>query len=156
MTDGILLAEMQRDRDLSRYDTLIIDEAHERSLNIDFILGYLQPAAAQASRSEGDHHLGDDRPRAVRRALRRRPGQPAPIVEVSGRTYPVEVRYRPIDPRGPEQDDRDQPRRSCDAVDELSASRPPGDILVFLCGEREIRDTADALSGKFAQNRGRP
>ena len=96
MTDGILLAELQRDRMLRRYDTLIIDEAHERSLNIDFILGYLTPAAAAAARPQGHRHVGDDRHRALRRALRRADGTPAPIVAVTGRTYPVEVRYRPF------------------------------------------------------------
>ena len=95
MTDGILLAELQRDRDLRRYDTIIIDEAHERSLNIDFILGYLAPAAAPPPRPQGDHHLGHHRPAALRRPLRPdRP--PVPVIEVSGRTYPVEVRYRPL------------------------------------------------------------
>ena len=93
MTDGILLAEIARDRDLRRYDTLIIDEAHERSLNIDFILGYLQAAAAAPPGPQGDHHLGDHRPGAVRR----RTSAARPIIEVSGRTYPVEVRYRPLD-----------------------------------------------------------
>src|SRR6266700_612091 len=122
MTDGILLNELARDRDLRRYDTLIIDEAHERSLNIDFILGYL------------------------RQLLPRRPDlkviiTSATIVEVSGRTYPVEVRYRPAD------EDADQGQAISDAIDELSAEGP-GDILVFLSGEREITDTADLLAGR--------
>jgi ATP-dependent helicase HrpA len=141
MTDGILLAELQHDRELLRYDTLIIDEAHERSLNIDFILGYLRQllprrpdlkiiiTSATIDPQRFSKHFGG-----------------APIVEVSGRTYPVEVRYRPvIDLDDPDADtDRDQIQAICDAVDELS-SEPPGDILVFLSGEREIRDTADAL-----------
>jgi ATP-dependent helicase HrpA len=173
MTDGILLAEIQRDRLLRRYDTLIIDEAHERSLNIDFILGYLgqllprRPdlkviiTSATIDPERFSRHFGG-----------------APIIEVSGRTYPVEVRYRPLvsevdDPeeaperapkpkrrrtpgaygqarRGGERagragaPDRDQIDAICDAVSELdSAGR--GDVLVFLSGEREIRDTADAL-----------
>ena len=108
MTDGILLAEMQRDRMLRQYDTLIIDEAHERSLNIDFILGYLQAAAAPPPRPEGDHHLGDHRPASGFAAALRRT---RPIVEVSGRTYPVEMRYRPGRRRSDEDDDarsRDQ------------------------------------------------
>jgi ATP-dependent RNA helicase HrpA len=136
MTDGILLAEIAQDRLLRRYDTLIIDEAHERSLNIDFILGYL------------------------RRLLPRRPDlkvvitsatidverfaqafDGAPVIEVSGRTYPVELRYRPAD------EDTDQVEAIGDAVDELCAEGP-GDILVFLSGEREIRDTADALASR--------
>ena len=94
MTDGMLLAEIGRDRDLRRYDTIIIDEAHERSLNIDFLLGYLRRLLAATTRPQGHHHLRHHRHRAVRRALRRR-GRRAPIIEVSGRTYPVEIRYRP-------------------------------------------------------------
>ena len=143
MTDGILLSEISSDRDLSRYDTLIIDEAHERSLNIDFILGYLKQllprrpdlkviiTSATIDPERFSAHFGD-----------------APIVEVSGRTYPVEVRYRPI--AGPDDrsaEDRDQIQAISDAIDELSAAGP-GDILVFLSGEREIRDTADALKGR--------
>ncbi|MEU4686807.1 ATP-dependent RNA helicase HrpA [Streptomyces xinghaiensis] len=156
MTDGILLAEIQTDRELRQYDTIIIDEAHERSLNIDFILGYLaqllpkrpdlkvvitsatidperfarhfRTPAPGGAEGDGD---GDD------------PGA-APIVEVSGRTYPVEVRYRPLLEEGSEESDRDQVTAICEAVDELQAEGP-GDILVFLSGEREIRDTADAL-----------
>jgi ATP-dependent helicase HrpA len=141
MTDGILLAELQSDRMLRQYDTLIIDEAHERSLNIDFILGYLKRllprrpdlkviiTSATIDPDRFSRHFDD-----------------APIVEVSGRTYPVEVRYRPIvDPDDPDADpDRDQTQAILDAVDELSAEGP-GDVLVFLSGEREIRDTADAL-----------
>jgi ATP-dependent helicase HrpA len=137
MTDGILLAEIQRDRLLRRYDTLIIDEAHERSLNIDFILGYLKQllprrpdlkvivTSATIDTERFSEHFGG-----------------APVVEVSGRTYPVELRYQPVgeDP----DDDRDQTQAICDAVVELGRE-DPGDVLVFLSGEREIRDTADAL-----------
>ena len=110
-----------------------------------------QAAAAEAARPQGDHHLGHDRPRAVRRALRRPARKPAPIIEVSGRTYPVEVRYRPLVELPDEEDEegeavvRDQTEAIVDAVRELSAEGP-GDILVFLPGEREIRDTADALA----------
>ncbi len=141
MTDGILLAEMQRDRQLRRYDTLIIDEAHERSLNIDFILGYLKRllpsrpdlkviiTSATIDPERFSRHFWD-----------------APVIEVSGRTYPVEVRYRPLaDPDRPGAEPRDQAQGICDAVAELRAEGP-GDILVFLSGEREIRDTADALA----------
>ncbi|WP_431043539.1 ATP-dependent RNA helicase HrpA [Streptomyces sp. P1-3] len=142
MTDGILLAEIQTDRELRQYDTIIIDEAHERSLNIDFILGYLAQllprrpdlkvviTSATIDPERFSRHFGD-----------------APIVEVSGRTYPVEVRYRPLLEEGGEDSDRDQITAICDAVDELQAEGP-GDILVFLSGEREIRDTADALNKK--------
>ncbi|MDG9702422.1 ATP-dependent RNA helicase HrpA [Streptomyces sp. DH37] len=140
MTDGILLAEIQTDRELRRYDTIIIDEAHERSLNIDFLLGYLAQllprrpdlkvviTSATIDPERFSRHFGD-----------------APIVEVSGRTYPVEVRYRPLLEEDGDNPDRDQVTAVCDAVDELQAEGP-GDILVFLSGEREIRDTADALN----------
>jgi ATP-dependent helicase HrpA len=141
MTDGILLAEIQNDRMLSRYDTIIIDEAHERSLNVDFLLGYLKQllprrpdlkliiTSATIDPERFSRHFAD-----------------APIIEVSGRTYPVEVRYHPIvDPDDEDADpDRDQTQAIIDAVNELQAEGP-GDILVFLSGEREIRDTADAL-----------
>ncbi|MGW6913283.1 ATP-dependent RNA helicase HrpA [Kitasatospora sp. NPDC054939] len=145
MTDGILLAEIQTDRELRQYDTLIIDEAHERSLNIDFILGYVKQllprrpdlkvviTSATIDPERFARHFGD-----------------APIVEVSGRTYPVEVRYRPVveDDREDADDvdrERDQIQAICEAAEELQAEGP-GDILVFLSGEREIRDTADALN----------
>lgn len=173
MTDGILLAEIQRDRRLLRYDTLILDEAHERSLNIDFLLGYLREllprrpdlkiivTSATIEPERFAAHFGG-----------------APIVEVSGRTYPVEIRYRPLevtmspdntddtddtdDPDDPDHEVvrtpapglrangssamRDQTEAIVDAIDEL-ASEPPGDVLVFLSGEREIRDTSQVLSG---------
>ncbi|MEA3055685.1 MAG: ATP-dependent helicase HrpA, partial [Actinomycetota bacterium] len=134
MTDGILLNELQRDRMLRRYDCIIVDEAHERSLNIDFILGYLKQllprrpdlkvivTSATIDTARFSQHFDD-----------------APIVEVSGRTYPVEVRYRPLD-----DGDADQTQGIVTAIDELRADGR-GDILVFLSGEREIRDTAYAL-----------
>ncbi|MEU1487243.1 ATP-dependent RNA helicase HrpA [Streptomyces sp. NPDC005752] len=140
MTDGILLAEIQTDRELLAYDTIIIDEAHERSLNIDFLLGYLarllpkRPdlkiviTSATIDPERFAQHFGE-----------------APVVEVSGRTYPVEVRYRPLLEEGGDDSDRDQITAICDAVDELD-HEAPGDVLVFLSGEREIRDTADALN----------
>jgi ATP-dependent helicase HrpA len=140
MTDGILLAEMQRDRDLTAYDTIILDEAHERSLNIDFLLGLLKQLLARRPDLKliitsatidpqrfADHFGG------------------APVLEVSGRSYPVEVRYRPI-----VDEDVDQVQAIVQAVDELSAEGP-GDVLVFLSGEREIRDTADALRGSVPE-----
>ncbi|MGV9274569.1 ATP-dependent RNA helicase HrpA [Streptomyces griseosporeus] len=142
MTDGILLAEIQTDRELRAYDTIIIDEAHERSLNIDFLLGYLAQllpkrpdlkvviTSATIDPERFSRHFGD-----------------APIIEVSGRTYPVEVRYRPLLEEDGDDADRDQITAICDAVEELQAEGP-GDILVFLSGEREIRDTADALNKK--------
>lgn len=142
MTDGILLAEIQTDRELRAYDTIIIDEAHERSLNIDFLLGYLAQllpkrpdlkvviTSATIDPERFSRHFGD-----------------APIVEVSGRTYPVEVRYRPLLEEDSDDSDRDQITAICDAVEELQGEGK-GDILVFLSGEREIRDTADALTKK--------
>jgi ATP-dependent helicase HrpA len=168
MTDGILLAEMQHDRQLLRYDTLIIDEAHERSLNIDFILGYLKQllpsrpdlkviitsatidperfskhfaggeSDKQSAGAESDKQSGG--------AESSKLGGDAPVIEVSGRMYPVEVRYRPLtDPDRPGEEPKDQAQGICDAIGELRAEGR-GDVLVFLSGEREIRDTADALA----------
>src|SRR6266700_4164084 len=136
MTDGILLAELAQDRDLLRYDTLIIDEAHERSLNIDFILGYLRQLLPRRPDLKVIITSATIDPERFAAAF-----GGAPIVEVSGRTYPVEVRYRPVD------EDADQGQAISDAIGELSAEGP-GDILVFLSGEREIRDTADLLAGR--------
>ncbi len=173
MTDGILLAQIQRDPELLAYDTLIIDEAHERSLNIDFILGYLarllprRPdlkvviTSATIDSARFAAHFAQapdpDHPQ----------GAPAPVVEVTGRTYPVDVRYRPLSPDQPTDDpddataarptraaprpargeeDRDLMTAICEAVDELCAEGP-GDVLVFLSGEREIRDAEEALRG---------
>ncbi|MFH8588780.1 ATP-dependent RNA helicase HrpA [Streptomyces celluloflavus] len=157
MTDGILLAEIQTDRELRQYDTIIIDEAHERSLNIDFILGYLAQllpkrpdlkvviTSATIDPERFARHFGSFA--AVGAGDGGAAPDGAPIVEVSGRTYPVEVRYRPLLEEGGQEGDRDQITAICDAVDELQAAGP-GDILVFLSGEREIRDTADALIKK--------
>ena len=158
MTDGILLAELQRDRMLERYDTLIIDEAHERSLNVDFLLGYLKRllprrpdlkvviTSATIDPERFAEHFADAR------------GRPAPIIEVSGRTYPVEVRYRPLLEESYDDEEgepvlRDQTEAIEDAVAELLADTA-GDILVFLPGEREIRDTADVLKRKAEGPRG--
>jgi ATP-dependent helicase HrpA len=136
MTDGILLNELARDRDLRRYDTLIIDEAHERSLNIDFILGYLRQLLPRRPDLKVIITSATIDPERFAAAF-----GGAPVVEVSGRTYPVETRYRPLD------EDGDQGQAISDAIDELAAAGP-GDILVFLSGEREIRDTADLLAGR--------
>jgi ATP-dependent helicase HrpA len=139
MTDGILLAEIQSDRLLRQYDTLIIDEAHERSLNIDFLIGYLRQilpkrrdlkliiTSATIDPGRFSRHFDD-----------------APIIEVSGRTYPVETRYRPLKSDDPEEEDIEQIDGIVQAVDEL-AREGPGDVLVFLSGEREIRESAEAL-----------
>ncbi|WP_329614889.1 ATP-dependent RNA helicase HrpA [Streptomyces brevispora] len=139
MTDGILLAEIQTDRELLAYDTIIIDEAHERSLNIDFLLGYL----ARLLPKRPDLKVVITSATIDPQRFARHFGE-APVVEVSGRTYPVEVRYRPLLEEDSDDSDRDQVTAICDAVDELQ-SQGPGDVLVFLSGEREIRDTADAL-----------
>lgn len=153
MTDGILLNELQRDRDLTRYDTLIIDEAHERSLNIDFILGYLKRLLPRRPDLKVIITSATIDPERFAAHFADAKGNPAPIVEVSGRTYPVEVRYRPVnDPEDPATIDRDQTQAILDAVDELQYEAD-GDILVFLSGEREIRDTADALNDKFRGDR---
>jgi ATP-dependent helicase HrpA len=154
MTDGILLAEIQRDRRLLRYDTLILDEAHERSLNIDFLLGYLRELLPRRPDLKVIVTSATIEPERFAAHF-----SGAPIVEVSGRTYPVEIRYRPLevpvvedgsdDPDDPDHEIvrteiRDQTEAIIDAVRELEAE-PPGDVLVFLSGEREIRDTAEAL-----------
>ncbi|MFN2495990.1 MAG: ATP-dependent RNA helicase HrpA [Pseudonocardiaceae bacterium] len=137
MTDGILLAEIQSDRLLMQYDTLIIDEAHERSLNIDFVLGYLKQLLPRRPDLKVIITSATIDPERFSRYF-----DGAPVIEVSGRTYPVQIRYRPYgaDP----DDDRDQTQAICDALAELRAEGP-GDVLVFLSGEREIRDTADAV-----------
>ena len=156
MTDGILLAELQRDRQLRRYDTIIIDEAHERSLNIDFLLGYLKRLLPRRPDLKLIITSATIDPERFAAHFADRHGGPAPIIEVSGRTYPVEVRYRPLIEH-PEEDEegeavvRDQTDAIVDAVRELSAEGA-GDILVFLPGEREIRDTADVLDGLGLRN----
>lgn len=175
MTDGILLAEIQNDKLLRRYSTLIIDEAHERSLNIDFILGYLKRILPQRPDlkviitsatidperfarhfspsyvpGQGiiDENLSDEE-REIAEAIL--PDDAPPIIEVSGRTYPVEIRYRPL--KGEEDaylddeevdEDRDPTDAILDAIKEL-AKEAPGDILIFFSGEREIRDAKDAI-----------
>jgi len=139
MTDGILLAEIQQDRLLMQYDTIIIDEAHERSLNIDFLLGYLRELLPKRPDLKVIITSATIDPERFSRHFNH-----APIIEVSGRTYPVEVRYRPI-VEDNDDSERDQLQAIFDAVDELG-QESAGDILIFMSGEREIRDTADALA----------
>ncbi len=159
MTDGILLAEIQRDRLLLGYDTLIIDEAHERSLNVDFLLGYLRQLLPARPDLKVIITSATIDPQRFARHFASRDGTPAPIIEVSGRTYPVEIRYRPLvsDTENERRDDRvephDMPTGVCDAVEELHREGR-GDVLVFLSGEREIRDTADALRGRLGIDAG--
>jgi ATP-dependent helicase HrpA len=151
MTDGILLAETQGDRLLRAYDTLIIDEAHERSLNIDFLLGYVRELVQGGTDGRRDLKLivtsaTIDAERFARHFARM--GRPAPVIEVSGRLYPVETRYRPLVPQDEGGEDQDVVDGILDAVDELARLPGGGDILVFLPGEREIREAADALRGR--------
>ncbi|MDN6169314.1 MAG: ATP-dependent RNA helicase HrpA [Micrococcaceae bacterium] len=165
MTDGILLAEIQHDRLLRKYNAIIIDEAHERSLNIDFLLGYLKRllpkrpdlkviiTSATIDPEKFATHFGSPASEGGEEIV------PAPIIEVSGRTFPVELRYRPLNPaEGREDDDdydtdedRDPLDAVCDAVDELAAEAP-GDVLIFFSGEREIRDAAEALRARVRTN----
>ncbi len=135
MTDGVLLSELTRDKDLTRYDTIIVDEAHERSLNIDFLLGYLKQllprrpelrvivTSATIDTARFSEHFND-----------------APIVEVSGRTFPVEVRYQPV------AESDDQVDAIASAMKSVAAEHGTGDVLIFLSGEREIRDAAEAIN----------
>ena len=153
MTDGVLLAELQRDRDLKRYDTIIIDEAHERSLTIDFLLGYLAQLLPRRPDLKVIVTSATIDPESFARHFAAADGTPAPIVEVSGRTYPVEIRYRPLvsermdDEEGLPVEDLDYLQGIAAALDEL-AREPDGDVLVFLSGEAEIRDAQDALSNR--------
>lgn len=146
MTDGVLLAETQSDRDLTRYDTIIIDEAHERSLNIDFLLGYLKRILPRRPDLKVIITSATIDPEAFAKHFADVAGE-VPVVMVSGRTYPVEVRYRPVVETGAkslEPEDVDVPQAVVGALDELSGEGD-GDVLVFLSGEREIRETAKAI-----------
>jgi len=139
MTDGILLAETQSDRWLDQYEVIIIDEAHERSLNIDFLLGYLKRLLPRRPDLKVIITSATIDPERFSRHF-----DHAPIIEVSGRTYPVEVCYRPLLAAEEDERDRDLPQAVLDAVDEVWR-QGPGDILIFLSGEREIRETAESL-----------
>jgi len=151
MTDGILLAETQRDRMLAAYDTIIVDEAHERSLNIDFLLGYLKELLAR--RPDLKVIITSATLDATRFAAHfGSPHAPAPVIEVSGRLYPVDVRYRPLRGAGEEEaDDEEELEEAIVAAAEDLWREGPGDILVFLPGEREIRETGDLLRRGLAR-----
>ncbi|TDW29369.1 DUF3418 domain-containing protein [Cryobacterium psychrophilum] len=162
MTDGILLNEIHRDRMLRKYDTIIIDEAHERSLNIDFLLGYLRQLLPKRPDLKLIITSATIDPASFAKHFAAADGTPAPVVEVSGRTFPVEIRYRPLvaEPGVDDDDDTTDAAPSVDrdyiegitaALDELERESS-GDVLVFLSGETEIRDAADALQGKFASS----
>jgi ATP-dependent helicase HrpA len=165
MTDGILLNEIHRDRELRRYDTIIIDEAHERSLNIDFLLGYLQRLLPRRPELRVIVTSATIDPESFARHFADAEGEPAPIIEVSGRTYPVEVRYRPLvaegsggegedaDDEGAAAEDRDVQRGILDALDELERESA-GDVLVFLSGESEIRDAEAAVRTHYTTGPG--
>ena len=144
MTDGILLAEIQSDPWLNQYDTIIVDEAHERSLNIDFILGYLKTLLIKRRDLKVIITSATIDPGTFSRHF-----EDAPVILAEGRSYPVEVRYRPW---AEEDDDRDQPQAIFDACDELAALGD-GDILVFLPGERDIRETADYITKAASSSR---
>ena len=160
MTDGILLNEIHRDRMLSRYDTIVVDEAHERSLNVDFLLGYLKQLLPQRPDLKVIITSATIDPESFAAHFAAADGTPAPIIEVSGRTFPVEVRYRPLVADLPA--DADEEIASYDAEDEVGAivqalreleREAPGDVLVFLPGEAEIRDAADAVRGAYRDQR---
>jgi ATP-dependent helicase HrpA len=144
MTDGMLLAEIQQDRWLNDYDTLIIDEAHERGLNIDFLLGYLKGLLPRRPDLKLIVTSATIDPERFARHFADSERRPAPIIEISGRTYPVEVRYRPPEEESAAECDEPMQRAISDAVEEL-ARVGRGDVLVFLSGEREIRTTAETL-----------
>jgi ATP-dependent helicase HrpA len=144
MTDGILLAELQRDRQLRRYDTIIIDEAHERSLNIDFLLGYLKQLLVKRRDLK---LLVTSATIDTERFARHFEG--APVINVEGRSYPVEVRYRPPEGEGEAEGERTMNEAIVHAVDEIVKEDPRGgDVLIFLPGEREIRDAHRALADR--------
>lgn len=148
MTDGILLAEMQRDRYLNAYDTIIIDEAHERSLNIDFLLGYLKRLLPHRPDLKVIITSATIDPERFAAHFADQEGTPAPIIEVSGRTYPVEIRYRPLEQAvGDKVVDIDMLDGLVLALEELMAEGP-GDILCFFPGERDIRDAMEAIEAK--------
>jgi ATP-dependent helicase HrpA len=168
MTDGILLAALRGDRELRAYDAIIIDEAHERSLTIDFLLGYLKQLLPRRPELKLIITSATIDPESFAKHFADAQGTPAPIIEVSGRTFPVEIRYRPLVPDGadtqnltdPEDDESDGPSTPGEAIDMIEGviaavdelgREGDGDVLVFFSGENEIRDAADALTGHLAR-----
>jgi len=151
MTDGILLNEIHRDRLLRRYDTIIVDEAHERSLNVDFLLGYLRRILTKRPDLKVIITSATIDPESFAKHFAEPDGTPAPIIEVSGRTYPVEIRYRAPEKPAKGEDDSDDVDGITSALRELDRE-PSGDVLVFLPGEAEIRDAADAVRGLYARD----
>jgi len=152
MTDGILLNEIHRDRDLKKYDAIIIDEAHERSLTVDFLLGYLKQLMPRRPDLKIIVTSATIDPESFSRHFVDEHGEGAPIIEVSGRTFPVEIRYRPLVIETAEENDEDA--ASIDPIEGINRGidelmrEAPGDILVFLSGEAEIRDAEDAIRGR--------
>ncbi|UYN83622.1 MAG: ATP-dependent RNA helicase HrpA [Microcella sp.] len=168
MTDGILLAALRGDRELKNYDAIIIDEAHERSLTIDFLLGYLKQLLPRRPELKLIITSATIDPESFAKHFAAADGSPAPIIEVSGRTFPVEIRYRPLIPDGadtenltdPDDDESDGPSTPGEAIDMIDGviaavdelgREGDGDVLVFFSGENEIRDAADALTGHLAR-----
>ncbi|MBA4248017.1 MAG: ATP-dependent RNA helicase HrpA [Microbacterium sp.] len=168
MTDGILLAALRGDRELKNYDAIIIDEAHERSLTIDFLLGYLKQLLPRRPELKLIITSATIDPESFAKHFAAADGSPAPIIEVSGRTFPVEIRYRPLVPDGadtenltdPDDDEADGPSTPGEAIDMIEGviaavdelgREGDGDVLVFFSGENEIRDAADALTGHLAR-----
>ena len=173
MTDGILLAALRGDRELKNYDAIIIDEAHERSLTIDFLLGYLKQLLPRRPELKLIITSATIDPESFAKHFADAQGTPAPIIEVSGRTFPVEIRYRPLVPDGgdtenrstdypgdPDDDEADGPSTPGEAIDMIEGviaavdelgREGDGDVLVFFSGENEIRDAADALTGHLAR-----
>ncbi|QKJ18992.1 ATP-dependent RNA helicase HrpA [Microbacterium hominis] len=158
MTDGILLNEIHRDRLLRRYDTIIVDEAHERSLNVDFLIGYLRRILPRRPDLKVIITSATIDPESFARHFAAAPEQPAPVIEVSGRTYPVEIRYRPRREERANAAGGGASTEGGDDVDSLLAAlreldrEPAGDVLVFLPGEAEIRDAMDAVRGMYAKD----
>ncbi|MER3394477.1 MAG: DEAD/DEAH box helicase, partial [Microcella pacifica] len=167
MTDGILLAALRGDRELKNFDAIIIDEAHERSLTIDFLLGYLKQLLPRRPELKVIITSATIDPESFAAHFANAQGQPAPIIEVSGRTFPVEIRYRPLVPDGadienltdPDDDESDGPSTPGEAIDMLDGLiaavdelglEGDGDVLCFFSGENEIRDATDALRGHLA------